>query len=235
MTMSQLATSLGIWLGGPLIRCLSRAAAFPRWHSTAIWSAPTAARSTSRYCSIKYTEHPEVLLNQVHGHGFISACCKAFDKHLPLSLRPEQLWILVLQGIARHVAANAEALRSQFISQDGQKELVVLRDEWAGRLGDAGLDWATVVAEFSGQIDENTVDGVAELIATDFSTTTPTEQVVGQVTAMDMMQQLFGYKVLTRCGFPSITLEGDPADWRRLVEKTHALVSTKCTPERAKQ
>eukprot|EP00035_Acanthoeca_spectabilis_P007122 m.132681 g.132681 ORF g.132681 m.132681 type:complete len:152 (+) comp13808_c0_seq1:872-1327(+) len=143
--------------------------------------------------------------------------------------------VRVLVRVAFNLRRGRAACRSQFISQDGQKELVVLRDEWAGRLGDAGLDWATVVAEFSGQIDENTVDGVAELIATDFSTTTPTEQVVGQVTAMDMMQQLFGYKVLTRCGFPSITLEGDPADWRRLVEKTHALVSTKCTPERAKQ
>ena len=108
---------------------------------------------------------------------------------LPLSLRPQHLWVLVLQGVARHVVANAEDLRNEFVGHEGKKELVVRRDNWAGDLGREGLDWAGVVTEFSEQIAGLTAPDVAELVDPDFSATTPTERVVSQVTVMDMVQE----------------------------------------------
>ncbi len=53
-------------------------------------------------CSI----HPGLLKNQTHAHGFISAVCLAFDRHLPLALRPEHFWELILQAVALHVRCS---------------------------------------------------------------------------------------------------------------------------------
>lgn len=40
---------------------------------------------------------------------------------------------------------------------------------------------------------------------------------------MDTMQSYFEYGVMTMCGIPSITLEGNSLDWERLVSKVKAL------------
>eukprot|EP00035_Acanthoeca_spectabilis_P021878 m.440748 g.440748 ORF g.440748 m.440748 type:complete len:399 (-) comp18558_c0_seq1:1086-2282(-) len=175
------------------------------------------------------TEHPDLLEKQAHGHGFIAAVATAFDQHLPLSLRPEHFWLLVLQAVSRHVNANAEALRHKFVNHEGKETLEVRRDDFSP--GRVGLDWAGVVTEIGEQINGKTVPGVAEMVSTDFSTTTPIEQVAAQVTVMDMLQSFFEYKMSTCCGFPSITLEGAPEDWHNLRAKTTALVSQVCTED----
>lgn len=134
--------------------------------------------------------HSGLLERQPHGHGFISAVTTAFDLHLPLTLRPEHLWVLVLQGVARHVVANAEDLRKEFVSHEGKEQLEVHRHDVEWQTGCStrgaapeGLDWAGVVAEFSDQ------NGARWWTPRDFSTTTPTERVVSQVTMMDMLQE----------------------------------------------
>jgi hypothetical protein len=71
------------------------------------------------------------------------------------------------------------------------------------------------------------------LLATDFDTSTPTEIVAGQVTVMDMMQNFFEYRMMSKCGFPTITLEGTSRDWRALVGKAEALIRNRCLPQLA--
>jgi hypothetical protein len=48
---------------------------------------------------------------------------------------------------------------------------------------------------------------------------------------MDMLQHFFEYKMMSRCGFPSITLEGTSQDWHALRAKSEALIQAKCLPE----
>jgi hypothetical protein len=177
-----------------------------------------------------YSAIDGVLERQSHGHGFIAAITTAFDNHLPLTLRPEHFWLLTLQAVARHVKDNAEELRDRFVAHDGKRELDIYRDDWGGGPGTEGYDWAGVVSEFATQIDAATVPGVAHLTATDFSSSTPEEVVAGKVVVMDMLQEFFAYTMHTRCGYPSITLEGTAADWHKLRAKVLALVAEKCTP-----
>ena len=42
------------------------------------------------------------------GHIGIDALLLAFNEHLPLSLRPDFFWFLILQGVDLHVSKNAE-------------------------------------------------------------------------------------------------------------------------------
>eukprot|EP00037_Helgoeca_nana_P004672 m.47359 g.47359 ORF g.47359 m.47359 type:complete len:219 (-) comp15613_c0_seq1:835-1491(-) len=147
--------------------------------------------------------HAGLLKAQNHGHGVVAAITTAFDQHLLLSLRPEHFWVLVLQAVARHVNAHTDEPRAKFINHEGKETLNVYRDEWVGKLGASGPDWSGVVNEFSEQTDGKTIPGVAELLANDFSTTTPTERVAAQVTAMEMLQEFFDYTMMTSCGYPT--------------------------------
>lgn len=53
----------------------------------------------------------------------------AFANHYPLSLRPDDVWLAIAYGFAKHVDSNAEALRSKVVSFDGQKNIVYRNDD----------------------------------------------------------------------------------------------------------
>ena len=178
--------------------------------------------------SLSDLPHP-LLRGGVHANGFIAAVTTAFAEHRPLALRPEHIWTLVLQAVAVHVNQNAEELRSRFVAHDGKLALTVRRDEFV--LGAAGHDWAGVVAEFSEQIEGNTVADATKRMATDFSTTTADEKVAGQMTVMHAMEKYFDFRMRTMCGFPSITLEGSAEDWHSVRRKAEDLVRASCKEE----
>eukprot|EP01043_Picozoa_sp_COSAG02_P074974 COSAG02_NODE_15247_length_1190_cov_1.191567_1_plen_311_part_10 len=175
-----------------------------------ITGVPLKPRGLVSPDSLSDLPHP-LLRGVVHENGFIAAVTTSFAEHRPLALRPEHIWTLVLQAVAVHVNQNAEDLRSRFVAHDGKLKLTVRRDDFV--LGAAGHDWPGVVAEFSEQIESNTLADATKCMATDFSTTTAAEKVAGQMTVMHAMEKFFDYRMCTMCGFPSITLEGSADDW----------------------
>merc|ERR1719487_1947722 len=107
---------------------------------------------------------------------------------------------------------NAESLRSKFVKHKGKKILKIIRDEFV--LGKAGNDWAGVVTEFNQQISSHVLPDAAKAMDMRFSSTTADEKTCAAVAVMSAMQKFFDYKLYTRCGFPSITLEGSLEDWQ---------------------
>jgi len=56
------------------------------------------------------------------------------------------IWLQILQGLANHVNANAEALRHHFVSHDGKKLIEIKRDEFVK--GDPDNDWEGALLNF---------------------------------------------------------------------------------------
>lgn len=157
----------------------------------------------------------------VRGHSFVHAIYEAFHHHLPLELSPQHVWLVVLQGFARHVEQNAESLRKKFVSFQGQKELEVRRDEFVW--GKPTNDWAGVFEEFTHKIEENIGKDNFANITPKFSETTPTEQAVLNLTIMDSLKSYFKYVVSTLCGISRVRLRGSREDWLLLRQRTAAL------------
>jgi len=170
-----------------------------------------------------------MLLANGHYHGFISATTAAFANHYPLAVRPQHFWCLILQGVAKHAEKHSESVRKEWVAHEGTKQLIVHRD--AFRMGQTN-DWAGVVHghadSFGAQIDANTVEGVAQDLLPAFSGTTSVEMLCAKVTVMDVCKSFFSYKCMTRCGFPTITLEGTEEDWVALRVNAESLLSKRC-------
>ena len=56
-------------------------------------------------------------------HPLIMCCSEAYSKHYPLILSPDDIWLLIAQGFAKHVEIHSDQLRSQFISDESESEL----------------------------------------------------------------------------------------------------------------
>ncbi len=147
-------------------------------------------------------------------HPFLSALNTAFHQHYPIILSPDMIWLQILQGLASHVNANAEALRQHFVAHEGKKLIEIRRNGFVK--GNPGNDWEGAFAEFSSQMRSHIGDETHDLIASGFGTTGPAEQAAMNVALMDAMQSYFAYSATTACGFPEITLEGSEDDWRAL-------------------
>jgi len=178
----------------------------------------------------------EELIEGSHPHGFIAAAISAFANHYPLALRPQHFWLMILQAIATHVELNAEELRSKWVAHEGKKELRVWRNHF--RLG-LPNDWAGVIDNpedgFLAQIGRNVVEGVMQDLQPAFGGTTADERIASAITVMDATKSFFSFKVMTYCGFPSVTLEGSLDDWRALRAHAEALVMKRCSAEFAKK
>ncbi len=144
-------------------------------------------------------------------HPLIGAIQFAFNDHLPLELSPDQVWLVLTQGFARHVLLHAEQLRHQFVAHTGTLRLEVRRDEF--RKGEPDNDWPGAFEEFSSRMHEH-LGKRHDLIVADFSTTGPIERAVSQLVLMESMQTYFEFGMVSMCGIPRMTLLGEARDWR---------------------
>ncbi len=166
------------------------------------------------------------VIDQNTKNSFIYTALTAWSEHYPLVLTPDDIWLLVLQGVAREVNENSEELRHKVVGpcSVGKKAIVI-----EVPLNMTTADYEEVGDQFRKAIGSETNPDFLDLINTGFSTTTMTDQMVNCVTVMDMCSKYFGYVMSTMCGFPSIVLEGTEEDWVQLRARAERLISGYCT------
>jgi hypothetical protein len=147
-------------------------------------------------------------------HSLIAAADIAYQRHFPLVLTPDMIWLTIAQGFALHVANHAEELRTRIVPHQGKATLVVRRDDFVR--GSPENPWAEVWPGFCEQIREHIGVQAHDLVVCDFSTTGPTERAASEVVLMDCVQSYFEYSFLTMCGIPAVTLEGTAEDWDKV-------------------
>jgi len=161
------------------------------------------------------------LVAEVTFHPVIAAIHLAFNDHRPLVLSPDMFWLLIAQGLANHVNANSEELRSRFIEHSGKVEIAFRRDDFIKSSPDN--PWPEVLSEFSREIRGYIGEATHDLLLPDFSTTGVVERAAAEVVLLDAMQSFFRFFMRSMCGIPQIRLEGTPADWERLAERTKGI------------
>ncbi|KAF9463845.1 hypothetical protein BDZ94DRAFT_1257570 [Collybia nuda] len=154
-------------------------------------------------------------------NGFVQTVIKAYNDHHHLVIRPDDVWVAILTQFNFYVNAHAEELRSQFVDHDGKRELVVITSASMG-----GADFGALARQMTGEIHKNVVDDeLRDWILPNFSTTSHDDTVVCAITMMSTLKAYFTYKFSFGCGLPSVTLEGERADWERLVLRLEKLSS----------
>ncbi len=162
------------------------------------------------------------LVKDVRFHPFVTAIHKAFNDHRPLCLSPDMIWLLIAQGLANHINANAEQLRPQFVEHQGKVEILVIRGEDFVK-GQPDNPWNEVFEEFSTKIRSYIGGATHDLLVPTFSTTGSVEKAATEIVLLDAMQSYFTYSLMTTCGIPKIRLEGNVTDWQDLLQRTKEL------------
>lgn len=152
-------------------------------------------------------------------HPLVAAAALAYQKHFPLVLSPDMIWLTVLQGVAQHIANHSEALREKLVAHQTKIELIVER----AKLPTSDALMLSATQEFTEQIEKHVLPENRFLLHTEFSTTKDIERIAGAIVVMDAFQPYFDYVFSIICGIPSVTLEGSTADWELLRDKVRSL------------
>lgn len=157
-------------------------------------------------------------LSNADGNALINAVGLAYNRHLGLSLTPDAVWSAIAHGFSVWINENAEAVRGKFVSHTGKVKLIV--DINPGEATDPS--WNRIMREFSDKIADH-IGNKRNLFVNDFSTTTTDSRIGSEALLMYGMAKYFDYGMRTLCGFPKITIEGNPEDWEKIVDRIRAM------------
>ena len=158
--------------------------------------------------------------------SLIAGLVLAYKNHYPITISPDMIWLLILQGYSKFMEKYAELVRERYVNFEGKKALCV------NRLGifleqATKETWREIIQEYVDKIESNIGKEIISNLKSDFSTTNFVTLTTSQVSIMSAMKQYFTYKLLLGgCGISSITLEGSLEDWEKIKSKLEFL-STK--------
>ena len=158
--------------------------------------------------------------------SLIQGLVSAYKNHYPITITPDMIWILVLQGFSRFMEKYEDLVRDKFVDFQGKKELnVEIYDKTPYTA--TKEDWDGIVKEFVEKIGQHVGQETTDSLECNFSTTSQVAKVTSQVAIMSAMKQYFTYKAsFLGCGISTITLEGSMQDWEKIKSKLEFL-STK--------
>lgn len=147
-------------------------------------------------------------------HGFVETLDLAYNHHLALVLRPDEIWILIVMAFSQHINIDPEKYRSQIVNFEGKEQIIIFEDALVPGRG-AKNDWMGrgIFRKFSEKIKGHIGDELHKILVPDFTTTTEVDTTIAQMVLMNATQAYFEFEVHGQCGIPSITLMGTLEDW----------------------
>ena len=148
----------------------------------------------------------------------------AHNKHYPIRIKPDDIWLLIVQSFSNHVNYNSEQLRDYFVDFDGKKKLEV---KYYGIFYKENVD-KKILEDFSIQINEQMKKylgaEILENLTPNFSTTDYNLTIISKLSIMGAFKKYFEFSMfLPECGIPYIILEGTIDDYKSIKEKAEKL------------
>jgi len=147
----------------------------------------------------------------------------AHSNHYPIRIKPDHIWLLIIQAFSNHVNVNAEILRDLFVDFDGKETLKVNYP-----LSSIEQVDKKILENFSEQINSQMEKflgkEVLETLTPNFTTTDYNSTIICKISIMGAFKKYFKYEMhLCGCGVPYIILEGTAEDYEKIITKAKKL------------
>ena len=149
----------------------------------------------------------------------------AHTNHYPIRIKPDDIWLLIVQAFSYHVNSNFDNLRKYFINFEGKKDLVVIYEN----IANIKQINKKIVEDFSEQINKQLEQYLSkellDVLTPNFTTTNYDSTIICKMSIMGAFKKYFAYKELIgiTCGFPYIILEGSAKDYYKIKSKAKKL------------
>jgi len=148
----------------------------------------------------------------------------AHMKHYPIRIKPDDIWLLIVQAFSHHVNANSKELRDYFVNFEGKKTLQV---KYYGIYYKENIT-KKILEDFSNQINNQMIDylgkEILENLTPNFTTTDNNSIIISKLSIMGTFKKYFDYHMFECiCGIPYVILEGNVEDYIKIKKKAENL------------
>ena len=151
--------------------------------------------------------------------SLIQGLITAYKKHYPITISPDMIWLLFLQGYSRFMEKYHEKVRYNYVNFENKKTISVTRNNMIPERATNQV-WNGIIDEFTQKIKNQVGENLISNLESDFTTTTPVSLITSQVSIISAMKNYFNYQLeFDGCGISSITLEGSLEDWQKIKSK----------------
>lgn len=143
-------------------------------------------------------------------HHLVNGFLYAYNNHLPLKIRPDDIQLIIQAVLSICVNNNAEKFRPLFVDHAGKMKISVKSETF-------DPDFFCTV--FTGAMKSNLKDPIfVDKFSAKYSTTTPLIRTVSNMMLMNTLKEYFSFEMILGCGIPNIILCGSQGDWKVLSE-----------------
>ena len=148
--------------------------------------------------------------------GFYNAHCN----HYPIRIKPDDIWLLIVQAFNNHVNSNSELLRKMFVNFDNKKHLNI--DMGSKKINKKTME--EFIEKVNIKMKEFLGEEILDILTPNFTTTNSNYKIVCKISIIGIFKHYFKptYNQCI-CGIPYIILEGIAEDYKKIIEKSKAL------------
>ncbi|KAL3419191.1 hypothetical protein PVAG01_09413 [Phlyctema vagabunda] len=154
-----------------------------------------------------------------YGNGFVMGMVRAFELDLHVVLRPDDVWLAIITQFSLYVNTHNERPRDYFFVRPAQSPGATIILAVPEKLD--ACNFAETITKITQQRICDTY--LRNWIIPDFTTTSDTDKSVAAMVMMGTLQDYVKYQFVKGCGYPSITLLGEPGDWAELLRRVARL------------
>ncbi len=156
-------------------------------------------------------------------HPFIGMVAKAYAEHYPIEIYPDDIWLLLLDGIKIHVNSNREKFRDEFIVNGADSALAI--EDNSLTFSSPPEKWEQDVLEVYDSLFQKIPSKTRTSFDVNFSTTTPVSAFTFKAMLMSIASNYFTFGIMTACGIPEFAVKGTMRDWILLKARFNELAN----------
>ncbi len=155
-------------------------------------------------------EHTDNLTVESTCNEFINTFITAYNQHLPLKIRPDDIHLSLQLIFSTYINNNAEELRDMFVEHSGKINLEV-----KSLIFDINYFCET----FKKLMDSNLKNKeFCSIFTQNYSTSNVISKTVSNMMLMNSLKEYFSFEMILGCGIPYVILDGTTEDWIRVNE-----------------
>ena len=156
------------------------------------------------------------------GQALLVGFYEAYLNHYPIRIKPDDIWLLIVQAFSHHVDINSQELREYFVNFNGKKTLEVLFDCPIKNINKKMLEQFSI--EINKQMEAYLGKEILETLTSDYTTTTNDSLIVSKISIICAFKNYFHCQMRKCiCGFPYIIIEGTSSDYQKMIVKAKKL------------
>ena len=147
-------------------------------------------------------------------HPFVAMVGTAFANHHSIEIYPDDIWLLIMDGISQHVNYNRDKLKDKFVPEGVDTNLVVNDNALTPQSPPSA--WKKNISAIYDSLYQKLPEATRNAFDIDFSTSTDIDKLVAKTTLMAISSTYYTYSIRTLCGIPQIVIKGKKKDWQKL-------------------